>query len=596
VPLTVSSEVKPGRIELKAKVSWIECEAQCVPGDAAVAATATIGEQDKASAEADLIERWRQKLPVAGEKLDFKASWTSAGITNTRPLLLEWNKTSEDAGPVDFYPYERDGFEFQVVGMAKSAKPGKAEMLVNVVKTGESWPSEISGLAVQNRGEQASAWEVKAAISNSGPASTTTALSAGSQGLWQMLLYAFLGGLILNVMPCVLPVIALKILGFVAQAKDEPRQIRKLGLIYGAGVLFSFLLLAALVIGVQAAGHKAGWGMQFASPNFIIVLTVLVTLVALNLFGLFDVNLSGKVMGAAGQAASGHGAAGAFFNGILATVLATPCTAPFLSLALGFAFAQSASVILLMFLTAGLGLAFPYVALSFQPGWLKFLPKPGQWMERFKIAMGFPMLATALWLFSLLTTHYGERAWWAGIFLVIVALAAWVFGEFVQRGNRARTAGLAVSVGILVVGYVTVIEGKLKGSSTTIDWQPWSPEAVIAARQEGRPVVVDFTAKWCATCNATVKPAFEHDTVSVKIKKMNAAAFLADYTKFPERMTEELNRFGSAGVPLVVVYPKDQSQPPIVLPQPPLLGLPSQYRKVILEFLEQANASTQAKK
>ena len=239
-------------------------------------------------------------------------------------------------------------------------------------------------------------------------------------------------------------------------------------------------------------------------------------------------------MGAAGQAASGHGATGAFFNGILATVLATPCTAPFLSLALGFAFAQSAAVIVLMFLTVGLGLAFPYVVLSFQPGWLKFLPKPGQWMERFKIAMGFPMLATALWLFSLLPTYYGERAWWMGIFLVIIALAAWVFGEFVQRGTRARTAGLVIAAGILVLGYVTVIEGKLNwrmpesaGTSTVahgsepsgIDWQPWSPEGVIAARQQGLPVVVDFTAKWCSTCNITVKPAFEHENVARRSKK-----------------------------------------------------------------------------
>ena len=182
-----------------------------------------------------------------------------------------------------------------------------------------------------------------------------------------MLLYAFVGGLILNVMPCVLPVIALKILGFVGQAKDDPKRVRKLGLIYACGVLVSLLGLAGLVIGVKAAGHKAGWGMQFGNPEFLVVLIVLVTLVALNLFGLFEVNPGGRILGAAGTLAGKHGATGAFFNGVLATILATPCTAPFLGAALGFAFAQSAGIIVVMFIVVGLGLAFPYVVLTGNP-------------------------------------------------------------------------------------------------------------------------------------------------------------------------------------------------------------------------------------
>src|SRR5439155_16189439 len=217
-------------------------------------------------------------------------------------------------------------------------------------------------------------------------------------------------------------------------------------------------VLAGLVIGVKAAGHRAGWGMQFGNPQFLIILTVLVTLVGLNLFGLFEINLSGRVLGAAGTLASKHGAAGAFFNGVLATILATPCTAPFLGVALGFAFAaQSAAIIVLMFLTVGLGLALPYVLLSWHPAWLKFLPKPGAWMEKFKIAMGFPMLATAFWLFSLLPIHYGLRAWWLGIFLIIIALAAWVFGEFGQRGRSRRGMAMVVALAFLITGYVVVL-------------------------------------------------------------------------------------------------------------------------------------------
>src|ERR1017187_5681511 len=208
-----------------------------------------------------------------------------------------------------------------------------------------------------------------------------------SQPLWRMLLYAFIGGLILNIMPCVLPVIALKILGFINHAQHEPHRVRALGLIYALGVLVSFLALAAVVVGVKAAGHHAGWGMQFGSPVFVVCLTTLVTLVALNLFGVFEVALGGRTLDAAGGLAAKEGAAGAFFNGALAPGVGTPCTAPFLSIALGFAFAQKAPVILLIFLAVGIGLAAPYVVLSWNPAWLKFLPKPGAWMEKFKIAM-----------------------------------------------------------------------------------------------------------------------------------------------------------------------------------------------------------------
>jgi len=274
--------------------------------------------------------------------------------------------------------------------------------------------------------------------------------------------------------------------------------------------------------------------------------------------------------------ASKHGAAGAFFNGVLATVLATPCTAPFLGAALGFAFAQNAAMIVLMFLTVGLGLALPYLILSWQPAWLKFLPKPGIWMEKFKIAMGFPMLATAIWLFSLLPIHYGERSWWLALFLVILAMAVWVFGEFVQRGRARRGLGLALAVALLIGGYVAIIEGKLEWRSAPapnlsknksdhapkgIAWQPWSPEAVAAARAEGRPVLIDFTADWCLTCNTIVKPALENAAVRKKIEETKSQPLLADYSSFAGNIGEELSRLGRAGVPVVVVYPKDPSKP-----------------------------------
>ncbi len=579
-PLKLAAGLPPGPLVLKAKVSWLECETACLPGSAAVQAALSLGAQTTPSKEAGLLESWQSKLPKPAAAVVPHAAWEKPPTGDLRPLIVEWTSLG-GAGEADFYPDASEQFEVQPATEVIPADAGKVWLRKQVKKISGDWPKQISGVLVWKSGSQRLAYEgtlpVAATATLAAPAS-----SALAPAFWKMLFYAFIGGLILNVMPCVLPVIALKVLGFVGQGRDEPRRVRALGLIYGLGVLASFLLLAGLVIGVKAAGHKAGWGMQFGSPQFLAGLTTLVTLIALNLFGLFEVSLSGRVAGAAGGLAAKHGPAGAFFNGVLATVLATPCTAPFLGAALGFAFTQPPPVIVLVFLTVGAGLAAPYVILSWNPRWLRFLPKPGPWMVQFKVAMGFPMLATAIWLFSLLPAHYGSRSWWLLIFLLLVAMAAWIYGQFVQRGSTRRGLGLASALILLVGGYFYVIEGQLqwrfpvpetiaegslKESPGGIDWQRWSPAAVTQARAAGHPVVVDFTADWCLTCQANKKFALEVTSVRAKLREVRATALLGDYTRLPTNITEELNRYGRAGVPLVLVYPKDPQAPPMVLPE-----------------------------
>ena len=588
VPLKLASSLEPGPRELKARVSWLECKELCVPGKADISATLDIAPGTKPSANADLIACWQKKLPLPGGNLSAQGWWERVATGDLRPLILEWSSRAA-ASEADFYPQGSAQFEVQGATERLPADAGRIRLSKQVKKFEGDWPRELSGLLIQKSGKELTAYAVTLPIQSEQIfpiADPRVEISTGSrplsQPLWKMLLYAFVGGLILNVMPCVLPVIALKILGFVGEARNDPRHVRRLGLLYALGVLVSFLVLAGVVIGVKAAGHRAGWGMQFAHPQFIVGLTVLVTLVALNLFGLFEVNVGARVMGAAGALATKQGDAGAFFNGVLATVLATPCTGPFLGLALGFAFSQQAPTIVLMFVTVGIGLALPYVVLSWQPAWLKFLPKPGSWREKFKVAMGFPMLATAIWLSSLTSIYYGKRVWWLGIFLVVVALAAWIYGEFVQRGKARRGLAAAAMLALLIGGYAYAIEsqlnwrepvkaaangGSLKESPEGVDWQPWSPRAVAHAQEEGQPVLVDFTADWCLTCQANKRIAIEIPSVRSKLKQIGAVAFLGDYTRLPDDITRELNRYGRAGVPLVLVYPGKAGAPPIVLPE-----------------------------
>lgn len=618
VPLTLASNLPSGPLDLKAKVSWLECKDVCVPANQNVETTLNIGPVTGNSPDAAIIESWKAKIPQASSAYQFEAWWEKPATDGTRPLILNHGPTAAAKNitydSVDFYPGTNDQFEVQAPTDVVSAQSAYLRLRKTVKKFSGDWPKEISGVVILQKGDIRQGIKVTLPIADQAPADETIsaplkgrtgvspARAVGTPALPLMLLYAFIGGLILNIMPCVLPVIALKILGFVSEARSEPRRVRNLGLIYALGVLASFLALAGIVIGVKAAGHHAGWGMQFGSPIFVVCLTTLVLLVALNLFGVYEITPGGKIMDAAGQLTTRHGAPGAFFNGLLATTLATPCTAPFLTSALGFAFAQSASVIVLVFLFVGLGLAAPYVVLSCNPALLKFLPKPGAWMQKFKIAMGFPMLATVVWLFNVATADYGSQVFWLGVFLVVVALAAWVFGEFVQRGHSGKSVATAIILLLLIGGYAYALENKLHWremisetdaaspakSASGIDWQPWSPEAVAAARAAGKPVLVDFTATWCVTCNAIVKPALENDSVAARLKELDAVALLADYTRTPPEITDAISKFGGAGVPLVLIYPKTPGTAPIVLPQPSPLQLPSSYSKTVLEALEQA--------
>jgi thiol:disulfide interchange protein DsbD len=571
VPLTLDKSLRPGPLTIAASAKWMECSDICVMAANDASATLAIGEAAKPSPDATVIANWRNKLPGVDVLSVAAAYWASdPPKDNARGLIIELKATAASA---DFYPYAHTNFE--VEGMTDTLRgPAGTIRLHKIVKKSEGdWPKQVDGIVV-GRVSSAGRIGLKEHLTIQAPAAATVPPAGAPLAtgfLITKLLLAFVGGLILNVMPCVLPVIALKVLGFVNQSKEEPRRVRQLGAVYGLGVLVSFLALAGLAIGAQLAGGVANWGDVFRNPQFQIIITILMTLIALNLFGVFEITFSGKALGAASELSAKPGFPGAFFNGVLATLLATPCTAPFLGGALAFAFTQSPLVTVLVFLAAGLGLAFPFVVLCWNPRLLKLLPTPGAWMEKFKNAMGFPMLATAVWLMWVSSSREDD-ALWLGLFLVVLALVAWIWGQFVQRGARRRALAAVICLLLLGVDYGVILEGRLQWRSPPqtkmagIDWKAWSAEAVEEARRAGHPVLVDFTARSCLTCKLNLASSLEIDRTRAKLKQIGAVAFKADYTQEDPVIGQELRRFNTSGVPLVLVYSKDPGREPQVLP------------------------------
>lgn len=574
IPLRLAANLAAAKVLLQAKVTWLECLESCVSGATQVRHDLIIGSAAVPSSDAPLLETWKTKLPRPPPDPAPTAQWLGQPTPTNGILSIQWTPLA-GGSQIDFFPYANADYRIAPATERSEAPSQKIELRKSVQWSSAEPPRAVAGLIVTGTGAETQGYEVELPVAAPPAVSGATQFgpSQPSRSLAVILLCAFLGGLILNIMPCVLPVIALKILGFVNQNREDPARVRQLGLVYGLGVIVSFLALAFLVILLKQGGRSASWGMQFQNPQFLVALTVLVLLVALNLFGVFEINLSGRVMGKAGTLAAKEGFSGAFFNGVLATILATPCTAPFLSIALGFAFAQSAPLILLTFLTIGAGLAAPYVLLSWHPAWLKFLPKPGRWMEQFKMAMGFPMLATAVWLFALAVPHFGRgSAFWLGIFLVVIGMAAWVFGQFGQRAGSGKALSYLIVLALIATSYSYILEKKLSWrhpdqKRAGINWAPWSPEAVAKARDEGRPVLVDFTADWCGTCLANKTFALEVPPVEERLRELKAAALIGDYTFEDPRITSELKKYNRPGVPLVLVYPADKNKPPLVLPE-----------------------------
>ena len=376
---------------------------------------------------------------------------------------------------------------------------------------------------------------------------------------------ALLGGLILNLMPCVFPVLSLKVLGFARQAHDR-RGLLQGGLAYTAGVVLSFVALAGLLLVLRAGGEQLGWGFQLQSPAVVAVLAALFTLIGLNLAGVFEFGAVLPDSWAAARAR--HPTVDSFLTGVLAVAVASPCTAPFMAAALGAALTWPAARALLVFAALGLGMALPYLLASAWPALTRLLPRPGAWMLHFKVLMAFPMFATVLWLAWVLGVQVGVAGMVAllGVLLAL-AFVAWALGS-PTLGPRARGGFGALALLLMAAALVWAVpalkQDAVAQNAETAQWQPWSRERVARAQAAGQTVFVDFTAAWCVTCQLNKRTTLAAERVKGAFANQGVLLLRADWTRRDPAISAELARLGRSGVPVYVVYTPGTAGPRVL--------------------------------
>ena len=566
--MEVSPALKPGTpLLLAAKVDWLVCRESCIPGKASLALHLPTAKSPTADpAGLALIQAWNKKLPKP-----LPANENAAFSIQEDQIRLSVS-TGRNPDGAQFFPFDKDQIDNTSVQKASSIDSG---VLLSMKKDGglKNAPDVLNGVIVFADG---TANEVHAhrgglPYARSGLQPETKA----SSGLIRALGLALLGGVILNLMPCVFPVLFIKALSLVQSSREERREMRLHGLVYTLGILVSFWAVVGVLLALKAGGSKLGWGFQFQSPGFLAVMALLLFFLGLSLAGMFEVGL--RLTSTGGSLAQKPGYAGSFFTGVLAMVVATPCTAPFMGAAIGYALAQPAWVSFLVFTALGVGLASPYLLLAFQPAWTRLLPRPGAWMEVLKQATAVPIFGTVIWLVWLFATSAGDTAL-VGLLLafLLLGVAGWVLGRWPARQLPGWIAALIIGVAVFVPLYtvhaypsVSRTSGSPSVATSAFQsaWQPFTPDSVAKFQARGQAVLVDFTASWCLSCQVNERVVLDRPEVQQRLKASNIALIRADWTHHDDDIAQALAKLGRSGVPAYVVYSSNPEAPPQLLPE-----------------------------
>ncbi|TAG28296.1 MAG: protein-disulfide reductase [Burkholderiales bacterium] len=576
-------------VTIKGKAEWLVCKDVCIPEDGEVSITLPVAASANtsgakarfAAADAALpksLEGWSGKAFVNGRDLQIDLAPATGSPTLTRfDVFPEAEQITEPAVQKTFRSEKGYSALLRLVDGAKvperfqlvlaspneirgSSKFGYLSISVqNGVSPHDSKAmSLLADASAEAKASDAATTPIRSAAADSNPA---------AMSLLAAIAFAFVGGMILNLMPCVFPVLSLKILSFAqhagakgnggANAVERRGAMRAHGLFYAIGVIASFLALAAVLLALKSAGSAVGWGFQLQSPGVVWVLAVIFFLIGLNLMGAFEVgtfapsvllNFTAKKPGI-----------DAFFSGVLAVIAASPCTAPFMGAALGFALTQSTMAALVVFAALGVGMALPYVVLAWFPKWLDRLPRPGAWMITFKQALAFPMFLTVVWLIWVIAQQATiDGAAIAMIGLVGIAFGAWLLGSL---RARARVAGALAALMAVVLAWPTtaMVEANAAQSSSAAphsskQWKSWNPDEIAKLNAEGKPVFVDFTAAWCVSCQANKRLVLTRDEIVTTFAKKNVVLMRADWTNRDPRITKALADMNRSGVPVYALH------------------------------------------
>ena len=576
IPLTPPAALQPGaRVTLRGRASWLVCEKTCLPEEAPIALTLSVaaGAPAPDPRGAALIAAARRNVPTPSPwPVSFVATAESVTLTVEAPQLIADRITD-----VWFYPARWGAIDLAAPQRVRvDATAIQLDVARGPLRDAVAAPIE-GVLLVAERLDGDIARHAFSLTASPRPAGADRDSTLGSA--LRAIALALAGGLVLNLMPCVLPVLSVKALGLVQHARSRPVELRAHGFAYAAGVLVSFAIVAGALIALRAGGEQLGWGFQLQSPAFVTLLAWLFFAVALGFSGVIVV--SGRFAGAGQRLAGRPGYGGSFAAGALATVAATPCTAPFMGTAVGFALTQPWPIALVVFEALGLGLALPYLVLTFVPAWRRLLPKPGPWMARLQQLLAFPLYASAAWLIWVVSQQAGPHGVGAALAgLVLIAFAAWLhraLGGVRALWRHAATGTVAALLAVLIAGIVALgpfgVRARPRAPEAAAEgrlgWEPFSPERLAALRASGTPVFVNFTAAWCVTCLVNERVALRSPAVAAALAKKGVVALKADWTNRDPAIGRVLGSLGRSGVPAYVLYPAGAGlvAAPTLLPQ-----------------------------